>query len=402
MTGHRRRGTSGLEPLRGFPRSNHAITVVPWGPIPDNFGDGFPRRQFHCTTGVKKRAAHPTRATARQGRERTRRMAKDEAGDKAGDGRTRKNGGGTRRRRKNEGGRRRDGQTTRQVTKGRERTKEDGEGTGVRPRSRSSRAVTRLARRLDSLVRESNEPASFAFGRFGSMQANAEAMQRWRKHRCRGMQAYASIDAGECKHMQASMQHGCRSDAARVQHGCRSDAARVLHGCRSDAARVLHGCCIDAEECKHAQASMQERCSTGAGAMQHGCCIDAEGANAGSASMLCVHSIALHAGVSGIDGAGKRNMLAVCLHCLHFSEQRITARRGGKRGVRGEMRGIVRRVPTCGAFRRAAGGRREDEEDEKDYGERRQRRGIVRRVPTCGAFRRRRLRPIRPLLRHRC
>jgi hypothetical protein len=108
--------------------------------------------------------------------------------------------------------------------------------------------------------------------------------------------------------------------------------------------------------------------------------------------MLCTHSIALHAGESGIDGAGKRNMLAVC---LHFSEQRITARRGGKRGVRGEMRGIVRRVPTCGAFRCAAGGRREDEEDEEDYGERRQRRGIVRRVPTCGAFRRRRLRPIR-------
>jgi hypothetical protein len=104
--------------------------------------------------------------------------------------------------------------------------------------------------------------------------------------------------------------------------------------------------------------------------------------------MLCVHSIALHAGESGIDGAGKRNMLAVCLHCLHFSEQRITARRGGKRGVRGEMRGIVRRVPTCGAVRCAAGGRREDEEDEEDYGERRQRRGIVRRVPTCGAFRR--------------
>jgi len=59
------------------------------------------------------------------------------------------------------------------------------------------------------------------------------------------------------------------------------------------------------------------------------------------------------------------------------------------------MRGIVRRVPTCGAFRCAAGGRREDEEDEEDYGERRQRRGIVRRVPTCGAVRRRRLRPIR-------
>jgi len=117
--------------------------------------------------------------------------------------------------------------------------------------------------------------------------------------------------------------------------------------------------------------------------------------------MLCVHSIALHAGESGIDGAGKRNMLAVCLHCLHFSEQRITARRGGKRGVREEMRGIVRRVPTCGAFRCAAGGRREDEEDEEDYGERRQRRGIVRRVPTCGAVRRRRLRPIRPLLRRR-
>ena len=139
----------------------------------------------------------------------------------------------------------------------------------------------------------------------------------------------------------------------------------------------------------------KHRCSTGAGTMQERCCIDAEGANAGSASMLCVHSIALHAGESGIDGAGKRNMLAVCLHCLHFSEQRITARRGGKRGVRGEMRGIVRRVPTCGAFRCAAGGRREDEEDEEDYGERRQRRGIVRRVPTCGAVRRRRLRPIR-------
>jgi hypothetical protein len=153
--------------------------------------------------------------------------------------------------------------------------------------------------------------------------------------------------------------------------------------------------------------AMQHGCCTGAGTMQHRSCIDAEGANAGSASMLCVHSIALHAGVSGIDGAGKRNMLAVYLHCLHFhclhfSEQRITARRGGKRGVRGEMRGIVRRVPTCGAFRCAAGGRREDEEDEEDYGERRQRRGIVRRVPTCGAFRRRRLRPIRPLLRHRC
>jgi len=226
--------------------------------------------------------------------------------------------------------------------------------------------------------------------------------------------------------MQVSMQknastrkHRCRSDAARVQERCSTGAAQVQERCRNDAARasidagtMQHGCRNDAGECKHTQASMQERCSTGAGAMQHGCCtgagtmqerccIDAEGANAGSASMLCVHSIALHAGESGIDGAGKRNMLAVCLHCLHFSEQRITARRGGKRGVRGEMRGIVRRVPTCGAFRCAAGGRREDEEDEEDYGERRQRRGIVRRVPTCGAVRRRRLRPIRPLLRRR-
>ena len=112
------------------------------------------------------------------------------------------------------------------------------------------------------------------------------------------------------------------------------------HRCRNDAARV------------------QERCSTGAARVQERCSTGAEGANAGSASMLCVHSIAMHAGESDIDGAGKRNMLAVCLHCLHFSEQRITARRGGKRGVREEMRGIVRRVPTCGAFRRAAGGRR--------------------------------------------
>ena len=250
------------------------------------------------------------------------------------------------------------------------------------------------------------------------------------QERCRGMQAYASIDAGECKHMQASMQanasickHRCRNDAARVLHGCCIDAEECKHtqaSMQGDAARVLHGCCTGAgtmqanastrkHRCRNDAARVQERCSTGAGAMQHGCCtgagtmqerccIDAEGANAGSASMLCVHSIALHAGESGIDGAGKRNMLAVCLHCLHFSEQRITARRGGKRGVRGEMRGIVRRVPTCGAFRCAAGGRREDEED---YGERRQRRGIVRRVPTCGAVRRRRLRPIRPLLRRR-
>jgi hypothetical protein len=272
------------------------------------------------------------------------------------------------------------------------------------------------------------------------MQANAEAMQRWRKHRCRRMQAYASIDAGECKHMQASMQanvsirkHRCRGmqayasiDAsidvgeckhmqASMQHGCCTGAASMQknastrkHRCRRmqarasiDAGAMQHGCRSDAEECKHAQASMQERCSTSAGAMQERCCIDAEGANAGFVSMLCVHSIALHAGESGIDGAGKRNMLAVCLHCLHFSEQRITARRGGKRGVTGEMRGIVRRVPTCGAVRCAAGGRREDEEDEEDYGERRQRRGIVRRVPTCGAVRRRRLRPIRPLLRRR-
>ena len=181
----------------------------------------------------------------------------------------------------------------------------------------------------------------------GTMQANASIC----KHRCRGMQACVSIDAARvqerCKHMQA-----CVSiDAGECKHMQASMQASMQHGCRNDAARV------------------QERCSTGAARVQERCRSDAEGANAGSASMLCVHSIALHAGESGIDGAGKRNMLAVCLHCLHFSagvkkraahptrataRQRITARRGGKRGVRGEMRGIVRRVPTCGAFRRAA------------------------------------------------
>jgi hypothetical protein len=343
MTGHRRRGTSGLEPLRGVPPQQPCDNRRSMGSDPGQFRRRLPAPPIPLYHGSQETSSAPDQGDSETG------TGKDEK-DGEGRGRRRKNEGGRRRdgqkregdegTGKNEGGRRRDGQTTRQVTKGRERTKEDGEGTGVRPRSRSSRAVTRLARRLDSLVRESNKPARFAFGRFGSMQANASIC----KHRCRRMQAYASIDAG-------AMQHGCSTGAARVQ----------------------------------------ERC-----------CIDAEGANAGSASMLCTHSIALHAGESGIDGAGKRNMLAVCLHCLHFSEQRITARRGGKRGVRGEMRGIVRRVPTCGAFRCAAGGRREDEEDEKDYGERRQRRGIVRRVPTCGAFRRRRLRPIRPLLRHRC
>jgi hypothetical protein len=210
-----------------------------------------------------------------------------------------------------------------------------------------------------------------------SMQERCRRMQAYastRKHRCRNdageckhtqasMQANASIDAEECKHAQASMQHGCCTGAGTMQknastrkHRCSTGAARVQERCRRmqayasiDAARVLHGCRNDA-----GAARVQERCRccTGAGTMQERCCIDAEGANAGFVSMLCTHSIALHAGESGIDGAGKRNMLAVCLHCLHFSEQRITARRGGKRGVTGEMRGIVRRVPTCGAVRR--------------------------------------------------
>ena len=312
MTGHRRRGTSGLEPLRGVSPQQPCDNRRSMGSDPGQFRRRLPAPPIPLYHGSQETSSAPDQGDSETG------TGKDE---KDGEGRGRRQG----RRWKNEkewrrdekatkgrGGRRRDGQKR----EGDERTKEDGGGTGVRPRSRSSRAVTRLARRLDSLVRESNEPARFAFGRFGSMQGDA------------------SIDAGGCKHMQASM---------------------------------------------------QERCGAGVGAMLH----------------RCRRGVSIHAfrGEGDFPRRQFHCITGVKKRAAHptraTARQRITARRGGKRGVRGEMRGIVRRVPTCGAFRCAAGGRREDEEDEEDYGERRQRRGIVRRVPTCGAVRRRRLRPIR-------
>jgi hypothetical protein len=239
-----------------------------------------------------------------------------------------------------------------------------------------------------------------------------------------------------------------QGDAARVLHGCCIDAEECKHTqasmqerCSTGAGAMQHGCCTGAEECKHAQASMQERCSTGAARVLHGCrndaasmqkgrmqalhrcyariasrCMQAKAALTAQASAICLQyacivCISLFVSIHAFRGGG--DFPRRQFHCTTgvkkrvahptraTARQRITARRGGKRGVTGEMRGIVRRVPTCGAFRCAAGGRREDEEDEEDYGERRQRRGIVRRVPTCGAVRRRRLRPIRPLLRRR-
>ena len=43
-----------------------------------DFGDGFPRRQFHCTTGVKKRAAHSNRAQPATSNRAARRNAPDD------------------------------------------------------------------------------------------------------------------------------------------------------------------------------------------------------------------------------------------------------------------------------------------------------------------------------------
>ena len=43
-----------------------------------DFGDDFPRRQFHCTTGVKKRAAHSNRAQPATSNRAARRNAPDD------------------------------------------------------------------------------------------------------------------------------------------------------------------------------------------------------------------------------------------------------------------------------------------------------------------------------------
>ena len=112
--------------------------------------------------------------------------------------------------------------------------------------------------------------------------------------RCRRMQkrcsAGASIDAGGCKHAQASMlasmqanasirKHRCRSDAARVQERCSTGAARVQERCRSDAAsmqkgrmQALHRCyaCI-ASRCMQAKAALTAQAS--AICLQYACIV---------------------------------------------------------------------------------------------------------------------------------
>ena len=253
MTGHRRRGTSGLEPLRGVSPQQPCDNRRSMGSDPGQFRRRLPAPPIPLYHGSQETSSAPDQGDSETG------TGKDE---KDGEGRGRRQG----RRWKNEkewrrdekatkgrGGRRRDGQKR----EGDERTREDGGGTG---KGRGCALV--LAPRMpshvshvDSILWSENRTSLRASPLVGSV-------------RCRRMQkrcsAGASIDAGECKHMQASMQ----ANASIRKHRCSTGAGTMQANASIDAS-------IDAEECKHAQASMQERCSTGAGAMQHGCRSDA-------------------------------------------------------------------------------------------------------------------------------
>ena len=233
MTGHRQRGTSGLEPLRGVSPQQPCDNRRSMGSDPGQFRRRLPAPPIPLYHGSQETSSAPDQGDSETG------TGKDE---KDGEGRGRRQG----RRWKNEKEWRRD----EKATKERRRT-EEGRGCALVLAPRVPSHVSHV----DSILWSENRTSLRASPLVGSV-------------RCRRMQkrcsAGASIDAGGCKHMQASMQ----ANASICKHRCSTGAGAMQKG----RMQALHRCyaCI-ASRCMQAKAALTAQAS--AICLQYACIV---------------------------------------------------------------------------------------------------------------------------------